>query len=354
MLVPIQPPKRNRLFILLSHLFLVVACSETNDERKLMTVQGEISVEEMGLALVHEHILVDWIGADSTGDHRWEKIDVIQRALPFLMEAKELGVHTMLECSPAYLGRDPLILRELSKKTGINILTNTGYYGVVNNKFIPAHAFAAESADLANVWIDEFNNGIDETGIRPGFIKISVDREGDLSSMHAKLVQAAGITHLNTGLTIVSHTGPDGPAFSQLEILDSMGISPSAFVWTHAQQGTLEGQIRAAKKGAWISLDNVGQTSPEHPHKPLNIRWFVDRLTALKKVNVLNKVVISHDAGWYSVGEENGGSYRGYSDLINYLIPALLENAFTQEDVDLLLIENPKNAYALQVRTMTD
>ncbi|MES2874673.1 MAG: hypothetical protein V4708_13185 [Bacteroidota bacterium] len=129
----------------------------------------------MGISLIHEHILVDFIGADSTGYHRWDKSKVIERVLPFLMDAKQKGVQTIFDCTPAYLGRDPLLLKELSEKSGINILTNTGYYGARDNKYIPRHAVSQTPEEIAKVWIDEFKNGIEGSGVFPGFIKISVD-----------------------------------------------------------------------------------------------------------------------------------------------------------------------------------
>jgi len=327
--------------------FFLVACSPNLKQQELITVKGKIPVTEMGVSLIHEHILVDFIGADSTGYHRWEKQEVVDRALPFLMEAKQKGVHTIFECTPAYLGRDPLLLKELSEKTGIHIVTNTGYYGAGDNKYVPAHAFDASPEDIARIWIDEYNNGIEGSGVFPGFIKISVDGKDTLSPMHAKIVKAAAITHRATGLTIVSHTGTDGPAFAQLEILKSEGVSPEAFVWTHAQAGTVEGYIKAARQGAWVSLDNVNKNEVD---KTDGIDKYVALLTKLKKENVLHKVLISHDAGWYNPGQENGGDYRGYTDIFEFLIPALKRNGFSQEDIDLLLIKNPQTAYAVNIR----
>jgi len=337
----------NKLIMFLLASLLVISCSQNLNQEILITVKGKIPAEEMGVSLIHEHILVDWIGADSTGYHRWDREIVIERALPFLMAAKEKGVKTIFECTPAYLGRDPLLLKELSEKTGINIVTNTGYYGVKDNKFIPKHAFDDSPENIARIWIDEFNNGIDGTDVFPGFIKIGVDRKDTLSQMHEKIVKAAAIAHKATGLTIVSHTGTDAPAFAQLEILKNEGVSPEAFVWTHAQNGTFEGCIKAAKQGAWISIDNVNSNKV---NKPGGIDWYVELLTKLKKENVLHKILISHDAGWYNVGQENGGKYRGYTDIFEYLIPKLKANGFSQEDIDLLIIKNPKRAYAVKMR----
>ena len=261
-------------------------------------------------------------------------------------------MQTFIDCTPAYLGRDPYVLKELSRKTGLTILTNTGYYGVRDNIYVPRHAFEDSPETIARVWINEFVNGIDNSDIHPGFIKIGVDRSDTLSAMHEKLIRAAAIAHKATGLTIVSHTGPDAPAFAQIEILKSAGISPEAFVWTHAQHGTFEGYLKAASEGAWISIDNVRNIPSNDPAKSGRIEWYVETLTKLKEHGVLNKILLSHDSGWYNVGQENGGSYRGYTDIFDHLIPALKEKGFTSNDFELLLVKNPQKAYGIKVRML--
>ncbi|MCX7985700.1 MAG: hypothetical protein N2662_02030 [Bacteroidales bacterium] len=336
-------------FKILLSLLILSACQPLPKKKIFMTVEGEKSVDLSGICLVHEHIMVDWIGADSTGYHRWNRKEVVDRALPFLLEAKTRGVKTFFDCTPAYLGRDPLVLKELAEKSGINIVTNTGYYGAVNSKFLPKSAFTDSPEAIAQIWIDEFKNGIDGTHIRPGFIKISVEITDTLSSLHRKLVEAAAITHKATGLTIVSHTGFDGPAFAQLDVLKKYGVSPEAFVWTHAQLGSIEGLLRAAKMGAWISLDNVENAEFNGKNR---IDWFVETLAKFKKENLLHKVLISHDAGQYNVGQPNGGKFRGYTEIFDLLIPALKQNNFSQKDIETLLIENPRKALAISVRSI--
>ncbi len=73
--------------------------------------------------------------------------------------------------------------------------------------------------NLPDLWISEFKNGIEDTGIKPGFIKIAVNPDDTLSDEHMKIITAAAMTHLKTGLVIASHTGPDNPAFAQIDIL---------------------------------------------------------------------------------------------------------------------------------------
>lgn len=305
-----------------------------------MTVNGPVSSKEMGVSLIHEHILVDFIGADSITGQRWNISRVLRRSLPFLNQIKELGCRTLIECTPAYLGRDPLLLKVLSDTSGLNIITNTGYYGAVNNKFLPKHAFYETSDQLAARWSMEWDSGIAGTGIRPGFIKIGV-MDGNLSDLHKKLVEAAARTHLKTGLTIASHTGPATPAFEQLEILQKEGVAPGAFIWVHAQgEKDLNNHVRAARKGAWIGLDGVSDD---------NLADYVKMIKNLKDNDLLNKVLLSHDAGWYHPGEENGGDYRGYNTIFEKLVPLLLKENFSEAEIDQLLVKNPAEAFTIRV-----
>jgi phosphotriesterase-related protein len=321
-------------------LLIVLSQCSTKKDGIIMTVNGPVPSKEMGVSLIHEHILVDFIGADSISDKRWNISGVIERSLPFLKQIKGLGCRTFIECTPAYLGRDPLLLKKLSDSSGLNIITNTGYYGAVNNKYLPKHAFDETADQLAARWKMEWDAGIEGTGVKPGFIKIGV-MDGPLSGLHKKLVVAAAKTHLTTGLTIASHTGPAIPAFEQLDILEKEGVAPEAFIWVHAQaEKDLSNHVRAAGMGAWIGLDGVNDD---------NIAEYVMMIKNLKKNDLLNKVLLSHDAGWYHPGEENGGDYRGYSTIFEKLVPLLLKESFSEAEIDQLLVKNPAEAFTIGV-----
>ncbi|MBK7133077.1 MAG: phosphotriesterase [Bacteroidales bacterium] len=326
----------------ISFLLLFSQCSTQNDG-VIMTVKGPVKASEMGVSLTHEHILVDFIGADSINQNRWDKLRVSEKVLPYLTAIKDLGCRTFVECTPEYIGRDPVLLKSLSEATGLNIITNTGYYGAANDKYIPKHAYDKSAEELASGWVAEWNNGIGNTGIKPGFIKIGVDSKS-LSDIDRKLVVAAAMTHLKTGLVIASHTGPAIPAFEQLEILQSEGVNPKAFIWVHAQgEKDLFNHIKAAKMGAWIGLDGINENNCED---------YVRMIKNLKDNDLLNKILLSHDAGWYDPAKENGGEFRGFTTLFEKLIPLLKAEGFTAKEIDQLMVTNPAEAFAVRIRNL--
>ena len=306
------------------------------------TVNGSIDANKLGTTLIHEHFLVDFIGADKTNLDRWNRDAVIKKVLPFLLEAKEAGVKSIFDCTPNFLGRDVVLQQMLARQTGLNIITNTGYYGAVGNKYLPEWAFTESAEQLAARWIKEFEQGIDNTSIKPGFIKISVDAsEGGLSEIHKKLVRAAALTHLKTGLTICSHTGPSRAAFEEINILKNEGVHPSAFVWVHAQAEKDKAMhSKIAQLGSWVSLDSIGWGDFDN---------YADSIHQLKLNGLLQSVLISHDAGWYKPDEPNG-EFIGYTNIFTELIPRLKQEGFTTEDIDQLLVKNPAEAMGMRVR----
>lgn len=310
-------------------------------EGRVMTVLGPIAPAAFGSGLSHEHVLVDFIGADRISGDRYDIDEAYRVALPFLQRAKTLGCRGLVECTPAYLGRAPRLLERLAKATGLHILTNTGYYGAAKDQYVPRHAHEESADQLADRWVTEWGGGIEGTGIRPGFIKTGVDA-GRLSAIDRKLIQAAARTHARTGLTIASHTGDTRAALEQMEVLAAEGVGPGAFIWVHAQSDwELESRVDAARKGAWIEIDNVGETT---------ITECVERASALKHRGFLNRLLVSHDAGWYRPGEPRGGSFRGFETVYTSFVPALRKGGWAPEEVGQLLVSNPAEAFTVRVR----
>jgi phosphotriesterase-related protein len=310
---------------------------------QLMSVNGPIPAATAGLALTHEHVLVDFIGAAEAGPHRYDADAVYATVLPHLARAHELGARLFIECTPAHLGRDARLLQRLSIASGLHIVTNTGLYGARHGKFLPDYVATESAAGLAARWIAEARDGIDGTGLRPGFIKCGVNPEPELSATDRKLVEAAALAHRATGLPIAVHTS-QGPGLPQLEILKAHGVSPSAWIWVHAQQARDADILAAAAQGAWISFDGL---SPETAQRHLEL------CLLLREQGHLGRVLLSHDAGWYRPGQIGGGTFRNFEFLFTSFVPSLRSAGFTDAQLDQLLRENPARAFALGHRLLS-
>ena len=136
-----------------------------------MTVNGPVKPSKLGVSLIHEHLLVDF-ESGATDEIVWERPKVKKLLLPHLEALKKYDCKTLFDCTPSYLGKDVRLLQALADASGLQIITNTGYYGARDNRHIPSHAFEETAEQLAARWIRDFKEGMQGTDIRPGFMKI--------------------------------------------------------------------------------------------------------------------------------------------------------------------------------------
>jgi phosphotriesterase-related protein len=278
--------------------------------------------------LVHEHILVDFAGAELVSRSRYVQDEVIAAAKPKLEAIAKLGCVRFLECTPNYLGRDPRLLAKLSESCSIEIWTNTGLYAANQYRHLPAYARTETALELAKRWITEWRDGIE--GTKPRFIKIGVNN-GPLAELDRKMVEAAAIASLETGLTIASHTGRNA-APEQVEILQKLRFPLTKFVWVHAQNEK-DHQVHAAvaRAGGWVEFDGIG---------PKTLDWHKDCVEFMAKEGLLGRVLISQDTGWWRVGEPGGGQFNGYDFIYRNFLPQIPQKWWHQ-----LLWENPRRAF---------
>lgn len=328
--------------VALPGLSLNAASSDRDAPLMIQTVRGPAPADTLGRVLPHEHILVDFIGADQVSPGRYDADEVYRTALPHLKQARALGARALFECTPDFLARDPRLLVRLSAASNLHLVTNTGLYGARKNIFLPPYAHRETAEQLAARWTAEARDGIADTGVRPGFIKSGVDPDPALSPVQRKLIAAAAITHAATGLTIAVHTNR-GPGREELDVLREHGVAPAAFVWVHAQGAKDDDLFAAADRGAWISCDGLNRTSlPRHLHL----------CRELKQRGHLGRVLLSHDAGWFDPAKPGGGTFRPYDLLFTAFIPLLRENGFSDGEIDRITIENPGRAFAVRIRPL--
>lgn len=302
----------------------------------LVTVLGPIPAGDLGPALPHEHVLCDFIGADRTGPHRWDRDAVARVMLPLLQEAAALGIRGFVDCSPAYIGRDPVLLRDLSRASGLHILTNAGYY---KEPYLPPHALTDTPDKLAARWVREAEEGIEGTDVRPGFIKIAVN-PGPLLPVQETIVRAAARAQQQTGLAIACHTAHPVAGLAALDLLEEEGAPLDRFIVVHTD--AIEDRavhLELRDRGAWIEYDAIGW-------KPLD--WHADLIEWFLEQRGPEWLLLSHDAGWYWAGEPGGGTQKPFTPLVRDLLPLLRERGVSEDVLHQLLISNPARAFAVR------
>lgn len=341
------PPKLTRRKLLRDSAFPVAAAAANYPipevvEPFVQTVLGPIPASKLGVTLPHEHVMCDFIGAERTGPHRWSVEAVVKRMRPLLAQLKERGATAFIDCTPSYIGRDPRVLKRLAQETGLHIVTNTGYYGGAGDKFVPKHAYTATVDQLADVWVREWENGIEDTGVKPGFMKIGVDEipsgSASLSPIDEKIVRAAARAARRTGLAVTCHTGGGSAGLAAARIFIEERAAPGRFVVAHSDAHGLPVNQKVAELGAWVSFDALGR-------EPLEVHL---KLVRAMSGTHARRLLLSHDSGWYAVGEENGGKIRDFNYLSDTFLPALRKGGVSDAMIRTLTVENPAHAFAIR------
>lgn len=320
---------------------------------RVMTVRGWIDAAAMGTTLAHEHLYAD---LRSFAEQQARPIlpapgAVERKLLPHLRALRAAGCATLVDATATHVGRSPALVRRLSIASGLHMLVPSGVYLSADGRFAPDYLATDSAEALAARWIGEWRNGIAGTEIRPGFLKLGVNG-GPLRDAEAKAMRAAALTHRATGLTIAVHTGPwrtpapgenGQSAQAQLALLRDAGVAPSAWIWFHAQNEADGAQhLAAARQGAYVSFDG---------YRPGMEAEYAARIDALRREGLLDRVLVSQDAGWYTAGAPNGGDFSPYAPILTRLVPALRGRGFDAGAIATLFRRNPAAAYAVRVRS---
>jgi len=186
--------------------------------------------------------------------------------------------------------------------------------------------------------------GIGTTDKKAGFIKIALSDDGP-TPLEVRNLQAAALASRATGSAIASHTIGGKAALKEIEILANEGQILEKFIWVHANsEEDTQYFLEAASQGVYVEFDSIGQPNSR-------MKNLVEAILKLHSAGYGDRILLSHDAGWYQPGNKNGipeGGIRGFTDLTDQFIPLLRKNGLTVTDVNLITQENPKRAFALQ------
>lgn len=302
--------------------------------KRLHTTLGALERSQLGLILPHEHVFVDLRTPDQPGYAEANAGDVIALMAPQIEAAKARGVTAIVECTTGGVGRRADIDLAVSKATGMPIVVPTGNY---REPWIPAWVAGATEADLETWMFSELTNGIEETGVIAGWIKLSAGDDG-ITPLEERILRAATRAATKTGATIGSHTIRGRVVMDQLDIIESEGGSPSRFISIHTQaEPDFELHKAVASRGAWIEYDHVGR-EPDDEVLALVLKAL--------EAGLGGQLLLSHDLGWFDPAQPGGGKPRPYTHLSDWLLPALREAGVPEDMIVKLTSDNPFDAYA--------
>jgi len=317
------------------------------------SVTGPISVEDLGVTLMHEHILIGYPGweADTLhpGPTREEMITV---AVDKVQSMQDQGIQSMLDPCPNDLGRDVALAAEVSSKTGFNIICATGLYkqnegGAPHWNFQRSIGKGVEN--MAELFIHELTRGIGDTGIKAGIIKVATG-EGEITDYETDVLTAAAIAAVETGAPITTHTDQGTMGEEQQAFLLEKGVAAHKIIIGHSC-GTQDHDyhMNILGKGSYLGFDRFGLDIlfPDEQR--------IDSLVALLAKRQENRIVVSHDSVWCTRGEPFPAELLAAVDtdkLFNpthfhrNIIPQLLARGVTRAQIDTMLIDNPRRFFA--------
>jgi phosphotriesterase-related protein len=315
----------------------------------VQTVTGPCSPSELGRTLMHEHLLVGWPGWEAhLGDDRAAHADRRRICVERMHELRELGVRSLLDPCPIDLGRDVELAAEVAAASGVRIVCATGLYK--EDEGAPAYfrfrgQFGDAVSEMADLFVRELSEGIGDTGIRAGVIKVATGA-GRITPYEESVLRAAARAHKATGAPITTHTDRGTMGLEQLAILGEEGVTASAVVVGHScGSSDLDYHLAMLDRGAYLGFDRFG-LEILHPD-----RARIAALVGLLGVGFASRIVLSHDSVWCWRGrpfEVPAGVLADWepTHLFRRIIPRLLEAGVRQEQIETMLVENPQRYFA--------
>lgn len=302
---------------------------------KLITTLGEKSKEELGIILPHEHIFVDLGPIEARSYENANTDDVVRVMVPELLKAKKGGVSALVEATPVGVGRRVDIVKAVSEAADLPVVVATGIY---REPWVPDWALKASQQELRQWMLKELNEGVESTGIKAAWIKLSAGDEG-ITATETKLLRAAAEAGQVSNAIIGSHTIKARVVEAQLDILEET-YTATRFIWIHTQQeADFKLHLKMAKRGAWLSYDMIGS-------ERFSDEYYIDCLQRLMDAGYKEQILLSHDRGWFDPSKPNGGEQKPFDYLTGVFVPKLERAGFLERDIHQLLVLNPFNAYA--------
>jgi phosphotriesterase-related protein len=326
--------------ILIIVAFTIGAFSQVpeNWEGKIMTVNGLIPADSMGITLPHEHLLIvhtyDYLNLTNEEDAITE--------LGYYINA---GGKTLAEASAIGIGRNPEGLKRISTATGANVIMSAGYY---KDQWIHDSLKSKSVEQLTEIIINDIKNGINS--IQAGFIKIAVSRL--FTPFEEKVLIAAAHAQKATGAAIDvhfdGHRATTQDRHHVLDVFENEGVDLTRVYLSHfvPYVDLVDDYITLAQRGCYLGFDMTGIEVVVYFERELKLP---ETLKALIDAGYLEQILISQDVCFTACYLKNGG--YGYAHILNDILPLLKAEGITDEQIHTIMVENPKKVFPFKSYT---
>jgi phosphotriesterase-related protein len=301
---------------------------------QLFTTLGPLRKDQLGMILPHEHVFVDLRTPDKPGYAQANAAEVVALMAPQIEAIKAQGITALVECSTGGVGRRADMDLAVSLATDFPIVVPTGNY---REPWIPTWVASASEAELETWMLKELTEGIDDTGVQAGWIKLSAGDDG-ITPLEARILRAAARAARATNAVIGSHTIKGRVVMDQLDIIEAEGYTASRFISIHTQaEPDFELHKAVAARGAWIEYDNIGWVPDEET---------VPRILRALEAGLGGQLLLSHDMGWFDPALSGGGVPRPYTHLVDSVLPKLRAAGVDEAMIVRVTQDNPFEAFA--------
>ncbi len=257
----------------------------------LETVTGPITGDQVEKAMAHEHLYVDFHGPN---DPKYMDVDwqsAIGASISAAQELRSQGVNLMIEWTNLGVGRNVLLLRNVARRTGVNIVCPTGIY----KSLVPPAMAEMSVNQIADHFVRELTLGIDGTNIRSGFIKIATTESGPTES-DSRIHRAAGIAAKETGTTVALHSPHREATESVVATLLKEDFALDRLVWGHSQPSGHDAHLAMVERGATLQFDAISADSDPFFNGPTDDSSMLDRVENIVTAGFPDQVILSADA----------------------------------------------------------
>jgi len=316
------------------------------------TFRGPVSVGELGVVLIHEHIFVRNPELEvNLPDVEWDPRTAVDAAVRDLTELFGLGVRTVVDLTVPGLGRDVRLVAEVAERVPVNLVATTGWYtpNVLPTYFgFHGPGLSIDGTDpLIEMFVRDIRVGIAGSTIRAGMLKVMTDADGITPDVE-RVMAAAAVAHQETGVPITTHSRPSSRnGIVQQAFLGERGVAAGRIIIGHSgDTEDLDYLRELMDNGSTIGLDRFGmeQVLPDDRR--------VRTLLALLDLGYADRMVLSHDAACYS--HVTPPSWRARAaprwrmDTISRsILPTLRAAGVTADVIDQMLIGNPGRLLAV-------